>query len=305
MATVLLTGGNGLVGKHLCKQLLKKGYDVAILSRKGNDQSSIPTYGWNLEKMEIDQRAIDSTDYIIHLAGENIGEKRWTAKRKQQIVDSRVKTCNLLFEKIKEQKKDLRAFISASAVGYYGMLTSNHIFTETDPPSDDFLGDTCHKWEQSANRFREAGIRTVTIRTAVVLTDRGGALSRMLTLAKIGLGSAMGSGRQYLPWIHVDDLCAIYIKAIEDDRMNGAYNAVAPDNKTNKEFNRTLAQVLDKPFWLPNIPAFIMKWIFGDMSGMLLKGSRVSSGKIITAGYDFRFPELRGALKDLFLPKTN
>lgn len=305
MSTVLLTGGNGLVGRQLCKQLQKKGFDVAILSRKKNSQSAIPTYVWNPEKMEIDQKAIDSADYIIHLAGENIGDKRWTVKRKQQIVDSRVKTCDLLFEKCKKQNKMLRAFIIASAVGYYGMFTSNHILKETDPPIDDFLSDTCHKWEQSANRFKEIGIRTVTIRTAVVLTRSGGALSRMLTFAKIGLGSAIGSGRQNLPWIHIDDLCAIYIKAIEDDQMDGCYNAVAPDHKTNKEFNRTIAQVLNKPFWLPNIPSFIMKCIFGDMSGMLLKGSRISSDKIIKTGFEFRFPELKKALADLILLKTN
>jgi uncharacterized protein (TIGR01777 family) len=241
----------------------------------------------------------------FHLAGENIGDKRWTAKRKQQIIDSRVKTCDLLFEKCKEQNKDLRAFISASAVGYYGLCTSNHILMETDPPANDFLGDTCHKWEQSANRFKEAGIRTVTIRTAVVLTRHGGALSKMLHLAKMGLGSAIGDGKQDLPWIHIDDLCAIYIKAIENDQMNGSYNAVAPDHKTNKEFNKIIAQVLNKPFWLPNVPAFIMKCIYGDLSDMLLKGSRVSSEKIIKTGFEFRFPELKKALADLILLKTN
>jgi len=304
MATVLLTGGTGMIGRTLCKRLQQKGYDVAILSRNVNKQSEIPTYHWNPEKGEIDLKAIEYADYIIHLAGENIGDKRWTAKRMQEIIDSRVKTAELIYTKIKEQNKRLKAFVSASAVGYYGTVTSNKVFTETDPSSDDFLGDTCKKWEQSANEFRKLDIRTVTIRTAVVLSKRGGALSRMTNLAKLGIYSALGNGKQYIPWIHIEDLCNIYIKAIEDDLMEGAYNAVAPDHKTNKEFTRTLAKVFGKPLWLPNVPAFIMRLFFSKMAGILLKGSRVSSEKIQNAGFNFQFRELNVALSDLLINKS-
>jgi len=299
MATVLITGGTGLVGRHLCKRLQEKGYDVAILSRTRKQETAIPTYTWDLDKKEIQKEAIDTADYIIHLAGANIGDKRWTAKRKQLIIDSRVKTGQLIFSKLKEQNKALQAYIASSAIGYYGTTTSDKIFTETDPSSNDFLGDTCRQWEQSTDRYKELGIRTVKIRTSVVLTRQGGALSKMTTPVKMGIGSAVGNGRQYLPWIHIDDLCDIYIKAIEDTQMDGAYNAVAPDHNTNKEFTRTLARVLKKPFWFPNVPAIIMKLMFGKMSEILLRGSRISADKIKETGYNFLFPSLESALTDL------
>jgi uncharacterized protein len=300
MATVLITGGNGLIGRHLCKKLQDLGYEVAILSRTSNSRSAIPTYYWNWEKMEIDNEAIATADYIVHLAGENIGEKRWTTERKQLIIDSRVKTTEFLFLKIKEQNKNLRAFITASAVGYYGSVTTDKIFTETDNASDDFLSDICNKWEYAADKFKDRGIRTVKIRTGIVLTRKEGALAKLSLPVKMGFASAMGNGKQYLPWIHIDDLCGIYIKAIEDNNMQGVYNAVAPDHKTNKEFVHLIAQTLKKPFLFLEIPSFLIKWIFGEMSVMLLTGSRISSEKIIIAGYHFRFPDLEVALKDLF-----
>ena len=299
MATVLITGGTGLVGKYLCKRLKEKEYDVAILSSKRKQEGEIPTYTWDLDKKEIQKEAIDTVDYIIHLAGANIGDKRWTAKRKQLIIDSRVKTGQLIFSKIKEQNKDLKAFISASAIGYYGTITLDKIFTEADPPANDFLGDTCRQWEQMTDRFKDLGIRAVKIRTGVVLTGQGGALSKMTAPVKMGIGSAVGNGRQYLPWIHIDDLCDIYIKAIDDIQMKGAYNAVAPDQKTNKEFTQTIAHILKKPFWFPNVPAIAMKLMFGKISEILLRGSRISSNKIKKTGYNFLFPDLESALADL------
>lgn len=305
MATVLITGGTGLVGRHLCKRLQEKGYDVTILSRTSKKEAAIPTYTWDLDKKEIEKEAIDTANYIIHLAGVNIGDKRWTAKRKQLIIDSRIKTGQLIFSKIKEQSKDLQTFISASAIGYYGTITSDKIFTETDQPANDFLGNICGKWEQITDRFKDLGIRTVKIRTGVVLTRQGGALSKMITPVKMGIGSAIGTGSQYLPWIHIDDLCGIYIKAVEDTQMDGAYNAVAPDHKTNKEFTRTLARVLKKPFWFPNVPAITMKLMFGKMSEILLKGSRVSADKIKSTGYNFLFPDLENAMTHLIKKEKN
>ena len=299
MAKVIITGGTGLVGRHLCKKLQEKGYDVAILSRKTKKEAEILTYTWDLDKNEIEKEAIDKTDFIIHLAGTDIGKKRWTAKRKQLIADSRIKTGQLIFNKIKNTQHDLNAFISASATGYYGTMTSDKIFSEIDMPADDLLGQTSKKWEQMTDKFIELGIRTVKIRTGVVLTKRGGALSKIIIPIKMGMGFAMGTGKQFLPWIHIDDLCGIYIKAIEDSQMKGAYNAVSPEHITNREFTKTLAHILNKPFWSPNIPALVMKLIFGKMSQILLQGSRVSSEKIQAAGYKFLFPNLEGALKQL------
>lgn len=305
MSTVLLTGGSGLIGSQLSKKLKEKGYDVFILSRTRDNKQDIPAYFWNPEKMEIEKEAIETADYIIHLAGTNIGEKRWTAKRKKGIIESRVETAELIFDSVKKNHKNIKAFISASAIGYYGSITSDKIFTEADLPYDDFLGNTCLQWEQSADKFNELGIRTVKIRTGIVLTKSGGVLSRFLTTAKLGIGSPLGNGKQYMPWIHIDDLCDIYIKAIEDDSMTGAYNAVAPIHVTNKEFSQLVSYTLHKPFWFPNIPAFILKLIFGNMSVMILEGSRVSCEKILQSGYNFHFSNLEQALTDLIENKED
>jgi len=304
MATILITGGTGVIGKHLSEKFKEKGYSVAILSRVSRHDTDIRSYAWNIDKSEIEKLAIETADSIIHLAGANIGDKRWSNKRRQLIIDSRIKTGKLIFEKLKENKNKPKAFISASATGFYGTITTNKIFSETDPPSSDFLGDTCRQWEQSADRFEELGIRTVKIRTGLVLTKQGGVLAKMILPINIGIGSAMGSGRQYMPWIHIDDLCGIYIKAVEDTEMNGAYNAVAPEHKTNKDFTKTLARVLKKPYWFPNIPALLLKLIFGKMSEILLEGSRVSSEKITSAGYRFKFTNLESALLDLLTKNT-
>jgi len=304
MATILITGGTGVIGKHLSEKFKEKGYSVAILSRVSRHDTDIRSYAWNIDKSEIEKLAIETADSIIHLAGANIGDKRWSNKRRQLIIDSRIKTGKLIFEKLKENKNKPKAFISASAIGFYGTITTNKIFSETDPPSSDFLGDTCRQWEQSADRFEELGIRTVKIRTGLVLTKQGGVLAKMILPINIGIGSAMGSGRQYMPWIHIDDLCGIYIKAVEDTEMNGAYNAVAPEHKTNKDFTKTLARVLKKPYWFPNIPALLLKLIFGKMSEILLEGSRVSSEKITSAGYRFKFTNLESALLDLLTKNT-
>lgn len=300
MATVLITGGTGLIGTHLCSVLKEKGYKVALLSRSGNAASDIPTYAWDLEKGEIDKEAIETADYIIHLAGVNISDKRWTPKQKQLIIDSRVKTAKLIFDKIKENTNVLKAFISASAIGYYGTSSLDIIFKESDPPDSGFLGNTCAQWERVVDRFKELGVRTVKLRTGVVLTKQGGVMAKMTEPVKLGIGSALGNGKQYIPWVHIDDLCNIYIKAIEDTQMNGAYNAVAPDHKTNAEFTHTLAHVLKKPFWFPNVPSMMLRIIFGKMSAILLRGNRVSADKIIASGYKFQFPDLENALTDLF-----
>lgn len=303
MAKVVVTGGNGLVGKRLCNRLQALGYEVAILSRSAKKYGNFHTYTWNLDAMEIEKEAIETADYIIHLAGANIGDKRWTPKRKRLIVDSRVDTGQLIFRELKKQNKKLSAFISASAIGYYGATTSDKIYTETDLPENDFLGNTCRLWEQMAVKIRSLGIRTVKIRIGVVLSEDGGALSKMKTPVNMGVGSPIGNGKQYMPWIHIDDLCAIFIKAIEDTQMNGPYNAVAPEHTTNKEFTRMLAKVLKKPFWFPNIPAFVIKLMFGKMAKIILEGSRVSVEKLKLAGFHFQFPTLEGALRNLLKEK--
>ena len=301
MAKVLITGGTGLVGTHLSRKLQGMGYEVNILSRTKRNENRLHTYIWDYNKNEIDKDAINTSDYIIHLAGVNLGERRWTSKRKQLIFDSRIKSAELIYNNINKENNKLSAFITASAIGYYGAITSDKVLSETEPPADDFLGQTCKKWEQVADRFTDIGIRAVKIRTGVVLAKQGGALSKILIPIKWGIGSVIGDGNQYFPWIHIDDLCSIYIKAIGDTQMIGAFNAVAPEHKTNKQFMETIVRNLDKPFWFPKIPAIAIKVILGKMSEMILTGSRISSDKIKNSGFVFRYPTLESAMKQLAL----
>ncbi len=299
MDTVLITGGSGLVGRHLSMKLKDKGYKVSLLSRSPGKNSGIKSYFWDPGKDEINHTAITEADFIVHLAGSGIGDKRWTSARKKDIIDSRVKTADLIRKTARDKGKRLKAFITISGSNYYGTLTSERIFSETDPPADDFLGEVCRLWEEAADRFSGVGDRVVKIRTGIVLARKAGVLSRILTPVRLGIGSPIGSGKQYVPWIHMDDLCNIFIKAIEDQNMKGAYNAAAPQDITNSDLMGSLAHQLGKPFWFPAIPTFIMKMMFGEMAGILLEGSRISSEKIRAAGFNFRFPELKDALEDL------
>ncbi len=301
MSKVLITGGTGLVGMHLGKKLQELGYEIAILSRNKSNENKIQIYFWDYDKNEIDKDAINTSDFIIHLAGANLGERKWTSKRKQLILDSRIKSAELIYNNLDKENNRLRAFMTASAIGYYGAITYDKVISETELPADDFLGQTCKKWEQVANRFSDIGIRTVKIRTGVVLAKQGGVLPKIIIPIKLGIGSAIGSGDQYFPWIHIDDLCSIYIKAIEDTQMTGAFNAVAPEYKTNKQFIETMAHNLDKPFWFPKIPAIAIKVILGKMSEMILTGSRISSDKLKNSGFVFRYPHLESALEQLEL----
>lgn len=299
METVLITGGSGLIGRSLSMKLSAAGYEVVWLSRKDAGESPYKVFKWSPEEGTIDNKAVINTDYIIHLAGANIGEKRWTRSRRRLIIGSRAGTTELLFRAFAESRK-LKAFITASATGYYGAITSENIFTENESPATDFLGQTCRMWEESADRFGSSGIRTVKIRTGVVLTSEGGALPGMAAPVRAGFGSAIGKGSQYIPWIHIDDLCSIYLKAINDESMTGAYNAAAPGHQTSKTFVASLAKALHKPFWFPNIPSFILKAVFGEMAVILLEGTRVSSEKLTGTGFRFAYPDLDLCLRAIY-----
>jgi len=295
METILITGGSGLIGTHLQTLLSENGYNVRILSSRQSNNN----FYWNIEKGEIDRNAIEGVDHIIHLAGTNISEKRWTSKQKQSILDSRIKSAKLLYDTIQSLEQKPKTYISASAIGYYGAITSEHVFSETDNPASDFLGTVCEKWEQAANCFENLGLRVVKLRTSVVLTKQGGVLEKLATPTRFGFGASIGTGKQYFPWIHIDDLCEMYLKAISNKSINGSYNAVAPQHCTNREFTKTVAKVLHRPIILPAIPSIILRIAFGEMADLLLKGSRVSCQKIIDSNFRFRFPTLELALKDL------
>ena len=299
MDTVLITGGTGLIGRNLSEKLKTRGYPVIVLSRNTKHNTEVNQYYWDPDNQEIDNASVEKASYIVHLAGAGVGDKRWTERRKKEIIDSRVKTAELIHKAVMESGTKLKAFISISGIGYYGTITSEKIFAEGDPPADDFLGETCRLWEEAADRFSGSGTRVVKIRTGIVLSGEGGVITRLITPVRFGIGSPVGNGKQYVPWIHISDLCEIFIKAIEDSNITGAFNAAAPEHITNRDLMRSLAGVCRKPFWLPSVPSILMKIIFGEMSGILLEGSRVSCNKITSSGFNFRFPDLQNALADL------
>ena len=295
MKNILITGGTGLIGKRLSSILKSAGYQVRILSREKTTHKSDQVFTWNINKRSLDQNALKDVDHIIHLAGAGIADQKWSNKRKKDIIDSRVISTELLYNAVKEQKIPLKTFISASAIGYYGSITSETIFKETDQAASDFLGKVCNLWEQSIFQFKKLKIRTVALRTGIVLSKNGGALKK-ITGPVI---APLGSGKQYMPWIHIDDLCKLYIQAIEDDRVKGPYNAVSPEHHTNNSFSKTVAKIYKRPLLPIGAPKFILKAILGEMSTIILNGSRISSNKIKTLGFKFDYEKLENALKNL------
>lgn len=296
---VLITGGTGLIGSRLTELLIESGYEVSYLSRsKGNGR--IKKYVWDIYKKYIDQDAIKNADYIISLAGANVFEKKWSKEFKKEILDSRVQSTNLLYDQLRSTPNNVKAFISASAIGYYGFDTGSEWINEQDKPGDDFLSEVVKQWEASTSKIQELNIRTVMFRIGIVLSSNGGALEKLLTPIRFNTGAALGSGKQYVSWIHVDDLCFMMIKALEDETLSGVYNAVAPEPVTNEVLTKEIAHAIDKNIFLPNVPSIALKFLLGsERASILLGGNRVSSEKIEKAGYKFHFRELNTALQNL------
>ncbi len=294
---VLITGAGGLIARELSKQLENK-YTVRFLTRKKKHDHE---FEWDLTKGTIDKKALEGVSHVIHLAGANISEKRWTDERKKELISSRIDSAGLILQSLKQKNIKLKSFISASGINYYGTETTEKIFTEEDGPGNDFLSEVVVQWEKAADQFKEQQLaeRVVKLRTAVVLAEKDGALKKMLPTIKMGIGSPLGNGKQYMPWIHIKDICAMYEFALKNPEMNGAFNAVAPEHATNKELTEKIAQVLKKPLFMPNVPTFVLRLVFGELSDAVLKGSRASSGKILKAGFQFEFPDLKRALEDL------
>lgn len=293
---ILITGGTGLIGKELMDLLMESGYNVAVLSRRKGIEG-VKSFYWDYEAEVLDEDAIEFADVIIHLAGEGIANKRWSAKQKQKILDSRVKTTNLLFSKSAKAKNKPRMIISASAVGFYGVENSEKVFTEKDPAGNDFLANTADAWEKSVKQFKSIGIQTVICRIGVVLSKKGGALPKMMMPVSFGLGAALGSGKQYMPWIEISDLARMFIFVLENQKTDVIFNAVGPDQISNKKFMKTLARTMNKPTFLPDVPSFVMKLFMGEMAILLLKGNRVSSEKIQATGFEFKYKTLEEVMK--------
>ncbi|WP_419495286.1 TIGR01777 family oxidoreductase [Chryseobacterium bernardetii] len=294
---VLITGASGLIAKELAKKIENE-FEVRFLTRK---KRQVNEYEWDITKGTIDESAFENISHIIHLAGANISEKRWTAERKKELISSRVDSAALLRNTLRKKEIKLKSFISASGINFYGTITNEKIYSETDPPGHDFLSEVVVLWERAADHFKEQNLaeRVVKIRTAVVLSEKDGALKKMLPPIKYGIGSALGSGKQYMPWIHIEDICSIYEFALKNTSFHGAYNAVSPQHTTNSELTQKIAEVLKKPLFMPNVPTFVLKILFGELANAILEGSRASSQKLQNAGFQFKFPDLYEALNSL------
>lgn len=304
MKKVLIAGGSGLIGTHLANHLQKKGYHVRILSRNENSKSNYDSFVWNIKTSYIDSKAFYGVDYLINLSGASIAGKAWTAKRKEVILESRLQSTNLLYDFVKNNNIKLKKFICSSATGYYSSKTVEKVFKETDKSAGDFLGSVCDQWEKAACQFEHLGIPTVRIRAGVVLAKENGALPKLLKPFQYYAGAVLGNGSQYFPWIHIDDICGIYEKALSDPKLIGAYNAVAPEHINNRQMTKIVAEVLRKRTFLPSVPAFILKWILGDQAQLVLNGSRISAQKIVKTGYQFQYKTFKKALTNL-IQKNN
>lgn len=295
MQNILITGGSGLVGQRITDQLEKKGYQVAWLSR--SEQSGRKSFRWNVEKQKIDSEAMEWADAVIHLAGAGVAEKRWSPKRKKLILESRTQSTRLLFDSIENATKRPNAFISASAVGYYGFNTGTSQIEENSPSGSDFLAQVVIAWENEAKRMEQLQLRTVLLRIGIVLDAEGGALGEML---KPPVAAPLGSGDQWMSWIHIEDLASMFVFALEKTTLQGIYNAVGPNPATNQQLTQAAASAKGKPYLGIGVPGFLLKLVLGEMAAMVLGGNRVSSQKIQKAGFEFDFPELKNALTDIF-----
>jgi uncharacterized protein (TIGR01777 family) len=300
MAKILITGGSGLIGRAVSELLVNRRHQPVWLSRRQGVWQGIAAYRWEPEQGFMDQKALEDVEGIIHLAGAGVIDKRWTRRYKQQIIDSRVKSSALLFDCLsKNTSHRVKTLVGASAVGYYGARQSSYLFTEEDFPGRDFLSKTCVLWEKGYEPFSTAGIRTSIIRTGIVLSRDGGLYRKIAPLFRLGLGSALGSGRQFMPWIHVKDAAALYLHLLFNEAPGEVYNGVASELTDNKNFSEQLAQSLDKPLFLPDIPAALLRLALGESAAAITEGLRISNQKIKDTGFKFEFDSLPDALKDL------
>lgn len=304
---VLITGGTGMVGKKLVEMLTGKGYEVAVLTRntdKHPSQPSVTYYNWDFEKEFIDERALDDIDAIIHLAGSGVMDKRWNNAYRNEILKSRTASISFLLQKLQKRNHSVKTLVSASAIGWYGPdFKQDYAFTEEYPASNHFLGNTCKLWEESAEQAESLGIRVCKLRIGIVLSNKGGALPEFIKPIKMGIAAIFGNGKQMVSWIHVEDLCRMFLFALAHENIRGSYNAVAPVPSNNKNLVITLATILKGRFWIPLfVPSLLLKCLLGERSIELLKSTTVSSSKISAAGFTFLYPEISQALKKILKP---
>ena len=298
---VAVTGAGGLIGSALCRALVQGGHDLLRLVRRpvrADDEIA-----WDPEHGTIERERLRSCDAVVHLAGENIAQGRWTSRKKERIRASRVVSTRLLAETVAHLPDGPRVLVNASAIGYYGDRGDERL-DESSTPGDDFLARVCHAWEAATSVAQANGIRVVRLRIGVVLSPDGGALAAMRRPFSLGLGGRVGSGRQYWSWIAIDDLVRIIARCLEQEDWEGPINAVAPHPVTNAEFTRALARTLRRPACLP-LPAWVVRRLMGEMGrALLLASTRVVPARLAAAGFSFEFPELDAALATLLARST-
>lgn len=297
---VLITGATGLVGQEIVKLCHSKNIQVNYLTTRKSKISKDENYKgfyWNTDTREIDTDCFKKVDGIIHLAGASIS-KRWTESYKKEVIDSRVESTQLLIDSLKGESHSIKQVVSASAIGVYPDSLTNYYDQTHKSVSDSFLGGVVQAWEQAVDGFSKLNIKVTKVRIGLVLSNKGGALKEIAKPIKFGVGAAFGSGKQWQSWIHIDDLAKTFLFVLEN-QLDGVYNGVAPNPVTNNELTKTVAKVLNKPLFLPNIPEFVMKMVLGEMHIILFESQRVSSKKIETKGFEFEFHHLEPALEDL------
>ena len=296
---ILVTGSTGFVGSAVVSKLKAKKHDVVRLVRPQSSSTfEEPTVRWDPGVGTIEKEGLRDLDGVVHLAGENISTGRWTAAKKSRIRGSRVKGTHILAEALAELEKPPKVLVSTSAIGYYGDR-GGEILTESSPSGKDFLSEVSRDWEGATEPVKKKGVRVVLLRLGVVLSTRGGALAKMLTPFRFGLGGRIGDGKQYMSWITLDDTSGVVMRALEDGSLNGPVNVVTPNPVTNREFTRTLGRVLSRPTPFP-MPGFVARVLFGEMAdALLLSSSRVEPEALKKAAHAFQSPELEAALRGI------
>lgn len=306
METVLITGGTGMIGKALTQALIERGFNVIILTRSINEKQKTKndklSYAvWDVAKQTIDKNAFARADYIVHLAGANFADKRWNEKVKNEIVSSRVDSAKLIVESLKTISNKVKTVISASGISWYGADDKkvSKPFTETDPPANDFMAETCKQWEAAIEPASFLGKRLIKFRIGPVLSTDGGAYVEFKNPVKFGVAGIIGNGKQIISWIHIDDLVRAILFSMETEQMEGVYNAVSPKPASNEELILEIAKSTGNFFIPIHAPSFALKLVFGEMIGEILKSTTVSSEKLQKAGFIFQYPDIKSAILQL------
>lgn len=300
MKNILVTGGSGLVGKQLTRILEENKSEVSWIGRSKKERPHHQKYNWDVENGSIETGWLQNTDTIIHLAGAGVADHKWSDSYKKEIYESRIRSTKLLHDTLSNNNHSVKTLVCASAIGIYGNNCPKST-DETFPAQSNFLAKVCDDWEKEAIKFELLGIRVVIIRVGIVLAKEGGFIKAISAPAKWGLGAAFGNGKMITSWIHINDLCGIFMKAGNDPNMRGSYNAVAPNPVSNKQITKAICHAIHRPYLLPNIPAFLLKLALGEMASMILANQNISSKKIVKAGYTFVFNHVEEAITDVII----